>query len=281
MNASEASGSIDVGSEPSPLKLLGTFLREERERRGISSATLAAQLRMGEEQLQALEAGDGPRLPELVFVIAQARRVADALGVDVNPLVAPLKQQSQILKPAPTPLSSTPPAGRSQPRARLTAQNYTQGGARRASGSSPLRWIGSLALVAGVIAAGAWGWQRGPQLAKQLLPKPSAPPAPAAVNPPTVKPPAAKPKPAIPQAAPVRDLTVTASQTSWLTVRTSKGQQLYEGMFKGSRQFPLANGLQLRAGRPDLVNASLGKGPAKPLGPIDQIRWVSFNAPQR
>jgi hypothetical protein len=74
---------------------------------------------------------------------------------------------------------------------------------------------------------------------------------------------------------------VTASQTSWLTVRTSKGQQLYEGMFKGSRQFPLANGLQLRAGRPDLVKASLGKGPAKPLGPIDQIRWVNFNPPQR
>ena len=276
MNASEASGSIDLGSEPSPLKLLGTFLREERERRGISTATLAAQLRMGEEQLQALEAGDGPRLPELVFVIAQARRVADALGVDVNPLVAPLKQQSQILKPAPTPLSSTPPAGRSQPRARLTPQNYTQGGARRASGGSALRWIGSLALVAGVIAAGAWGWQRGPQLAKQLLPKPSTAQAPAAV-----KPPAVKPKPAVPQAAPVRELTVTASQTSWLTVRTSKGQQLYEGMFKGSRQFPLANGLQLRAGRPDLVKASLGKGPAKPLGPIDQIRWVSFNAPQR
>lgn len=276
MNASEASGSIDVGSEPSPLKLLGTFLREERERRGISTATLAAQLRMGEEQLQALEAGDGPRLPELVFVIAQARRVADALGVDVNPLVAPLKQQSQILKPAPTPLSSTPPAGRSQPRARLTAQNYTQGGARRASSGSSLRWIGSLALVAGVIAAGAWGWQRGPQLAKQLLPKPSAQPAPAAV-----KPPAANPTPAIPKTAPVRELTVTASQTSWLTVRTSKGQQLYEGMFKGSRQFPLANGLQLRAGRPDLVKASLGKGPAKPLGPIDQIRWVNFNPPQR
>ncbi len=276
MNASEASGSIDVGSEPSPLKLLGTFLREERERRGISTATLAAQLRMGEEQLQALEAGDAPRLPELVFVIAQARRVADALGVDVNPLVAPLKQQSQILKPAPTPLSSTPPAGRSQPRARLTAQNYTQGGARRASSGSSLRWIGSLALVAGVIAAGAWGWQRGPQLAKQLLPKPSAQPAPAAV-----KPPAANPTPAIPKTATVRELTVTASQTSWLTVRTSKGQQLYEGMFKGSRQFPLANGLQLRAGRPDLVKASLGKGPAKPLGPIDQIRWVNFNPPQR
>jgi cytoskeleton protein RodZ len=276
VNASEASGSIDVGSEPSPLKLLGTFLREERERRGISTATLAAQLRMGEEQLQALEAGDAPRLPELVFVIAQARRVADALGVDVNPLVAPLKQQSQILKPAPTPLSSTPPAGRSQPRARLTAQNYTQGGARRASSGSSLRWIGSLALVAGVIAAGAWGWQRGPQLAKQLLPKPSAQPAPAAV-----KPPAANPTPAIPKTATVRELTVTASQTSWLTVRTSKGQQLYEGMFKGSRQFPLANGLQLRAGRPDLVKASLGKGPAKPLGPIDQIRWVNFNPPQR
>ena len=141
MNASEASGSIDVGSEPSPLNLLGTFLREERERRGISSATLAAQLRMGEEQLQALEAGDGPRLPELVFVIAQARRVADALGVDVNPLVAPLKQQSQILKPAPTPLSSSKPAGRSQPRARLTAQNVLGGEPRAWLAASG--WLGA------------------------------------------------------------------------------------------------------------------------------------------
>ncbi len=275
MNASEASGSIDVGSEPSPLNRLGTFLREERERRGISSATLATQLHMGEEQLQALEAGDGPRLPELVFVIAQARRVADALGVDVNPLVAPIKQQSQILKPAPSPLSSSKPAGRSQPRARLTAQNYTQGGVRQAVGGSSLRWFGSLALVAGVIAAGAWGWQRGPQLAKQLLPKPAAQlAAPAAVKTPATK-------PSISQAAPIQELTVTASQTSWLTVRTSNGQQLYEGMFKGSRQFPLGSGLELRAGRPDLVKASLGNGPDKPLGRIDQIRWVSFNAPPR
>ena len=278
MNAGEASGSIDVGSEPSALKLLGTFLREERERKGITSATLAAQLRMGEEQLHALEAGDASRLPELVFVIAQARRVADALAVDVNPLVGPLKQQSQILKPAPSPISSTQPAGRSQPRARLTAQNYMQGGARRASGGSSLRWFGSLALLAGVIAAGAWGWQHGPQLAKRLRPNPAPQPAPAVLKTPAPKP---KPKPSISEAAPIRELTITASQTSWLTVRTSKGQQLYEGMFKGSRQFPLGAGLELRAGRPDLVKARLGQGPAKPLGPIDQIRWVSFNAPQR
>jgi cytoskeletal protein RodZ len=276
VNAGEASGSIDLGSEPSALKLLGTFLREERERKGISSATLAAQLRMGEEQLQALEAGDGPRLPELVFVIAQARRVADALAVDVNPLVAPLKQQSQGLKPAPAPLTSSPPVGRSQPRTRLTAQNYMPGGARRASSGSSLRWFGSLALLAGVVAAGVWGWQRGPQLAKQLLDKPAAQQAPTAV-----KTPAGKPKPTIAKAAPVRELTITASQTSWLTVRTSKGQPLYEGMFKGSRQFPIGTGLQLRAGRPDLVKASLGSGPGKPIGRIDEIRWVSFNAPPR
>ena len=275
MNASEASGSIDVGSEQSPLKLLGTFLREERERRGLSSAALATQLRMGEEQLQALEAGDGQRLPELVFVIAQARRVADALGVDVNPLVVPLKQKSQTLKPAPAPLNRSQPAGRSQPRARLTAQNYTQGGARRTSGGSAQRWFGSLALLAGVIAAGAWSWEHAPQLAKQLLPKSSAQPGKAADKP------ATKPTPSISKSAPVAELTISASETSWLTVRTNKGQQLYEGMFKGSRQFPLGTGLQLRAGRPDLVKTSEGNGPAKPLGRIDQIRWVSFNAPPR
>jgi hypothetical protein len=64
-------------------------------------------------------------------------------------------------------------------------------------------------------------------------------------------------------------------------VRNGSGEQLFEGTFKGQRSFPLQGGLQVLAGRPDLVQVSFGAQPARPLGPIDQIRWVSFKAPAR
>ena len=96
-------------SSQSPLAQLGRCLREARQARQLELSALATQLRMGEEQLQALEEADQARLPETVFVIAQARRVADALGVDINLLIAPLKQQGFAINPAPAPLSDEGP----------------------------------------------------------------------------------------------------------------------------------------------------------------------------
>ena len=261
-----------VSEDASPLTALGSCLREAREERGLSITELAGKLRMGEEQLLALESGDPQRLPEVVFVIAQARRIATALGVEINPLVEPLKQESANIKPLPSPLSSAPANNRERGRTQITAQSYTTtSSSRRRSGNTPVAWIGSLALVAGLAVAGVWGWQRAPQLVGRLLPKATKPktttppPAPAKVRPP----------------APATNLTINAVQPSWLAVRTAKGNVLFEGTFKGSRKFPLAGGLELLSGRPDLVQVSQGDQPAKPLGRIDQIRWVSFSPPPR
>ena len=264
-----------------PLIALGQSLRSAREQRGLSSTALAEQLHMGEEQLNALESGDPQRLPELVFVIAQARRVAAALGVDASPLVEPLKQLRTTIKPAPAPLSSAEPQGRQRPRARLSPQSYTSQPRPRGNGGGTiaLRWLGSLALLAGIGAAGVWGWQQLPQRGvRGSAPQPAKPSKPAQ---PVAPPVAAKPKPK-PAPAPIpTELTLSAAQPSWLTVRTAKGKVLFEGTFQGKRQFPLDGGLEVLAGRPDLVTVSQGDGPGKPLGPIDQIRWMSFNAPPR
>ena len=278
MTASEANpssaGQHDAAavnsSSTDPLVVLGQSLRHAREERGLSATALAEQLRMGEEQLQALESGDPQRLPELVFVIAQARRVAAALGIDATPLVEPVKQLRTTIKPSPAPLSSSSePSGRQRPRARLSAQSYTNQPRSRSSSGGALRWLGSLALLAGLGAAGLWGWQQAPRLAAPQ-PKP-AKPAPTPVQ--------AKPKP---KRAPVpTELTLSAAKPSWLTVRTAKGKVLFEGTFQGKRQFPLADGLELLAGRPDLVIVSQATGKGKPLGPIDQIRWMRFSAPPR
>jgi cytoskeletal protein RodZ len=276
-NDSTAAG--DTTASNDPLTLLGQTLRQAREQQGLSTGALASQLHMGEEQLHALESGDPERLPELVFVIAQARRVAAALGIDATPLVAPIKQLSSQIKPAPAPLSAAEPAGRQRPRARLSAQSYTQQPRPRANHSAAvLRWLGSLALLAGVGAAGMWGWQRAPQMIGRLKPQPQPPsqvkPAKAVAKPVLVA-----PKPAPP--SPATELTLSAAQPSWLSVRTAKGKVLFEGTFKGTRQFSLEAGLELLAGRPDLVVVSQGGAKGKPLGRIDQIRWVSFSAPPR
>ena len=269
-----ANDAANVGEDASPLTALGACLREAREQRGLSITALAAQLRMGEEQLQALEQGDPQQLPELVFVIAMARRIATALGVEINALVEPLKQESAKRKPAPAPLSNPPASGRQPSRAQLTAQSYTEAAAaRRSGGGRAIRWIGSLALLAGLAAAGVWGWQRAPQLVAELLPK--------TTKPQTTTPPPAPAPTKVSTPAPLPELTVSAAQPSWLAVRTAKGKMLFEGTFKGTRQFPLAGGLELLAGRPDLVQVSQGDQPAKPLGPIDQIRWVPFKLPPR
>jgi len=274
VNTSEASPSTD------PLAVLGQSLRDAREHHGLSVSALAAQLHMGEEQLHALESGDPARLPELVFVIAQARRVAAALGIDATPLVAPIKQLSSQIKPPPAPLSVSEPAGRQRPRARLSAQSYTQQSRPRSRHTSAgLRWLGSLALLAGVAAAGVWGWQRAPQMIGMLKPQaPSTAQPKAAAKPVAAKP---KPKPKTAPTPPTTYLSVSATQPSWLSVRTAKGKVLFEGTFQGKRQFPLAGGLELLAGRPDLVVVSQGEAKGKPLGSIDQIRWVSFSAPPR
>jgi hypothetical protein len=72
-------------------------------------------------------------------------------------------------------------------------------------------------------------------------------------------------------------LTLNSPQPSWIEVRSLVGnKQLFEGNLNGRRVFPLGQGLRVLAGRPDLVQVSLGSAAAKPLGTIDQINWLTF-----
>jgi hypothetical protein len=251
---------LDAGTPTaqSALERLGLTLREARLARGIECRSLATQLRMGPEQLEALEAGDPSRLPEMVFVIAQARRVAEALGVDVNLLIAPLKQSAGALKPAPAPLT----AATYTPKTSTPRTSQEQG--RRVSVLPVVGWV---ALLAGLAAAGGWGWQQLRQAGGKSMagvPLVSIQPAP-------------KPAPSKPVAKPASpSLRLTSAEASWLEVRTSAGKQLFEGNLNGTQIFPLGTGLKVMAGRPDLVRATLGNAPGKALGRIDQLTWVEF-----
>lgn len=80
---------------------LGRVLKEERERQGITCQAFADSLRMGKEQLEALENGDRDNLPEPVFICGMLRRVAQKLGLDPGPLVQQFQAQLRETKGAP------------------------------------------------------------------------------------------------------------------------------------------------------------------------------------
>ena len=207
---------------------------------------------MGLEQLQALEAGDASRLPEAVFVIAQARRVASSLAIDISGPLQMLRANGPFQSQAAS--AQIPPAqGPAGPR------------------PSPLPQIlGPLALAAAILAGVTTGGilLRQQWLQQQAQPGPARSPIPV----PTAAQPAA-----VATSSP--ELVLRSQEPSWLEVKAEAGKVLFRGTFSGERRFPLGGGLQVLAGRPDLVQAQLGTAASRALGPIDQVRWQRFNAP--
>ncbi|MCP9941587.1 helix-turn-helix domain-containing protein [Cyanobium sp. ATX 6E8] len=253
------------------LQALGQALRQGREGQGLAIAELAQRLNMGQEQLQALEDGDADRLPEPVFVIAQARRVANTLAINVD-----------------APLQTLRESGGFQPRPVKVAELAPRGEAPGAGRPSPVQAVGRLALAAGLVAAlgagGTAGWQQWQRLQASRPAEPEPANAPQSAPPQTTAPQATAPQATAPQvSAPETpsssELLLISSQPSWLEVKQQGGESLFRGTFEGERRFPLGGGLSVLAGRPDLVKAQLGSGPAKPLGRIDQVRWQQFKAP--
>jgi hypothetical protein len=90
--------------------------------------------------------------------------------------------------------------------------------------------------------------------------------------------PAAAPREIQPAKAPANTLVLSSRGRSWVDVTTTGGTTLFRGTLEGTKSFPLGQGLRVLAGRPDLVSAQLGDGPARVLGPIDQVVWRRFPA---
>ena len=78
------SGSSHVANKKSSLRTVGEFLREARQGRNLSVEDLSSSLRIGKEQLIALESGDESALPEKVFIRAMVRRIAEKLNLDTS-----------------------------------------------------------------------------------------------------------------------------------------------------------------------------------------------------
>ena len=259
------------GTNPAPAELmaLAAAIAQARLCAGLSVAQLAKRLNMGVEQLEALESGDLERLPEPVFVIAQARRIAQNLGVTIDGEIQALRQSGSL---------NTRSIELQNLRLKAETEDPRGPGANQAPrGGGMVPVLASLALASGV-AAGSFalwqqwqGRQQQPIQAKPVLTKKaSTKQAPAA----------AKGQALTPAQTGATSLTLSSGNNTWLEVKTLKGKQLFRGDFKGQQRFPLNQGLRVLAGRPDLVLVQVGATAARPLGSISDVTWQTFAGPK-
>ena len=78
------SDSSNIANKKSPLQKVGEFLKEARQARNLSVEDLSSSLRIGKEQLIALEEGNENSLPERVFIKGMVRRIAEKLNLDTS-----------------------------------------------------------------------------------------------------------------------------------------------------------------------------------------------------
>ena len=248
------------GATISTLQEIGELLRQARVAQGLSCDQLAQSLKMGSEQLQALETGDLERLPEPVFIKAMTRRVASKLGLDGDSLISRL----QDVLPAPkatTNLSSTPSGAVANSRIAIGSEGS----------KSPVMPWQRLALAALAIAAVTGGamvvasQRRSVEIASMkavtVVKQPSAPP----------------PQPVSTEGKASAQISLTSQEPSWVSIRNGEGEVVYEGTLSERKILPADSQLEILPGRPDLVLISNGNDAPKPLGPIDQVRWYKLN----
>jgi len=252
--------------QPIPeLLRLGEEVARARQAAGLSEDDLASRLRLEPRQLKALEAGDHTRLPEGVFVVALARRVADALHSDLEEAIVAVRQSPLMRRERPertaAPNSEAP--WRPSPAGPSTASKAPHVPAL----SRPGRFLLAALLAAGAMAA---AWLLSPHrplrgLSPTPKPEPTQAQSPAAA-------PTQTPAPAASD-----NLRLSASEPSWVEVREVNGRSLFEGTLTGEQRFPIGHGIEVIAGRPHAVRASVGPGPGAPLGGVADIRWKRFS----
>jgi len=88
----------DNKGELSSLKTIGNFIKEARLSRNQSIEELAADLKIGTHQLEAIEEGNEENLPEKVFVKAMIRRISQKLKIDTEFIMDEFKTERKEVK---------------------------------------------------------------------------------------------------------------------------------------------------------------------------------------
>jgi len=129
----------------------GAALRQARESQGVALATLAATLKVPVGKLQALEAEDWQRLPDMVFARALAQSVCRTLQIDAGAILALLPQQKVA--------ALQPRLGINEPMPERAVPSIFSTSSAAGGG----RWLSALLLliILGGVVYGGLLWQKG------------------------------------------------------------------------------------------------------------------------
>lgn len=255
------------------MNALGEMLRRVREQRHVTLAQAAAETRIREPYLAAIEAGEFQRLPGAFFTRSFVRQYADFLGVPPDQIEPELdsivKQVAPPLIPGQEPRRQgcdlPPIAGYSPP-----------GGDRRL-----LRAVGGLLTVVALCAA-AYSWWLGQREVRTVETAAESAPAvtaPAASQRQSVAETAPRPAPAAP--AETRGplwLEIVAQEATWIEI-TSNGQRLYQGVLEPN-QTKVLGGLdraRLVVGNAGGLRIVSNGRPIGPIGERGQVRVVMLS----
>ena len=227
-----------------PLETVGSRLRRAREHAGLGVAALAAQTRISQRQIEAIEASDFAALPGRTYAVGFSRSLARAVGLDEAEVAAATRAEL------------TQQQGEDQ---RRPVQTFEPGDPARVP-SARLTWLA----LAGVVLAVVLGIMFLPSLFSPAGSLPSILPA--------DQPSAAAVTPAAPTAA--GPVVFTALQPGvWVKFTDAAGTQLLQKELAQGESYTVPAGqgeVLLQTARPDHLAITIGGQPVPKLSDVQQ-----------
>src|SRR5438270_5524277 len=230
---------------------VGERLRAAREEKGISLEDIAAQSRIPQRHLSAIEAGDWDSLPAPTYTIGFAKSYASAVGLDRSEIGNQLREEMGGQRFATNSTDVFEPAdpARTMPKSLV---------------------IGAVAALVVLIVLMSW-------LKRRSVEQNEAPSTENAAPAPT-SPQSATPPPAAVPAAAQGPVVLTATAPAWIQV-TDQGRTLFEAELQPGQTYTVPSTVtapMLKAGKPEALKVTVGSTAAPQVGPAGKGTTVSL-----
>ncbi len=242
------SDQVDHEKDLNLLFKIGSILRKARESKGISTRDLSKSLRIGEEQLIALENGEENLLPEPVYIQAMIRRISEKLQLSPEELILMFQPKVPI----------------SKEELKITGPNYN----RQISFSKATKDLHKVKLSLGIICLillGLFIKQSNLDI-KKLSP----------INHSYQKKEFGTEE-EIPSLTKAIGIQIQSTKPSKIKIISMDGKILFNGILRRSLSYPPNQKLDIYANRPDLIRIKIeGRKPYK-LGKRKDLVWYRLN----
>ncbi len=276
----------DPTIEPATRVELGHTLAAARHAKGQSVADLAAAMNVRQTIVRSLESGDFTACGGDVYARGHIRAYARAVGIAADPLIVTFRQSA-----SPAAVDAEPVAARPLP---------TRAARPLANLPSPLerteqRWVPIAAAAAGLLVlaviAQAVSSSRSAKPEAQAVPTIQASKTAGGSGTaarPTTSATKAAPSPADPSSAPTKpqpsastkgvELSLRATKSSWVSVRTAAGKTLFSGMLAQgqAREFKDPGALSLTLGNAGGVELTVNGSKLGAAGASGQVRRLQL-----